>query len=49
MTAVFVALLAVNILKGGGAFDSPVGIECGSVAFWATSVFSFLYLIAVSL
>lgn len=49
MTAVFVVLLTVNLLKGGGAFDSPVGIECGSFAFWATSVLSFLYLIAVSL
>lgn len=49
MTAVFLALLAVNMLKGGGAFDSPVGIECGSSAFWATSGVSFVYLIAVSL
>lgn len=49
MSAVFVALLTVNLLKGGGAFDSPVGIECGSFAFWATSVLSFVYLIAVSL
>lgn len=49
MTAVFVVLLTVNLLKGGGAFDSPVGIECGSFAFWATSVLSFVYLIAVSL
>eukprot|EP00752_Nemacystus_decipiens_P012021 g10656.t1 len=48
MTAVFVVLLTVNLLKGGGAFDSPVGIECGSFAFWATSILSFLYLIAVS-
>lgn len=49
MIVVFVALLTVNLLKGGGAFDSPVGIECGSFAFWATSVLSFLYLVAVSL
>eukprot|EP00903_Cladosiphon_okamuranus_P007707 g7469.t1 len=48
MTAVFVVLLTVNLLKGGGAFASPVGIECGSFAFWATSIMSFLYLIAVS-
>lgn len=49
MTAVFVVLLTINLLKGGGAFDSPVGIECGSFAFWATSILSFGYLIAVSL
>ncbi|CAN0127119.1 unnamed protein product [Pylaiella littoralis] len=48
MTAVFVVLLCVNVLKGGGAFESPVGIGCGSFAFWATSVLSFFYLLAVS-
>ncbi|CBN75629.1 conserved unknown protein [Ectocarpus siliculosus] len=49
MTAVFVVLLTVNLLKGGGAFDSPVGIVCGSFSFWATSVLSFVYLVGVSL
>ncbi|CAM9577491.1 unnamed protein product [Scytosiphon promiscuus] len=49
MSAVFLVLLSVNLLKGGGAFDSPVGIECGSFAFWATSVLSFVYLLVVSL
>ncbi|CAN0084043.1 unnamed protein product [Ectocarpus sp. 12 AP-2014] len=42
-------LLTVNLLKGGGAFDSPVGIVCGSFAFWVTSVLSFVYLVGVSL
>ena len=49
MTGVFIVLLSVNMLKGGGAFESPVGIECGSLAFWATSVLSLVYLFAVSL
>ncbi|CAN0495400.1 unnamed protein product [Hapterophycus canaliculatus] len=49
MSAVFLVLLTVNLLKGGGAFKSPVGIECGSFAFWATSILSFVYLLLVSL
>lgn len=34
MVALFVVVLLLNVLKGGGAFPSPLGIECGSVAFW---------------
>ena len=49
MTGVFVVLLLVNMLKGGGAFESPVGIVCGSIAFWVTSFMSLAYLLAVSL
>lgn len=49
MTLVFSILLVVNLLKGGGAFESPLGIKCGSFSFWAVSVLSFVYLLAVSL
>mmetsp|Transcript_9936 Transcript_9936/g.17645 ORF Transcript_9936/g.17645 Transcript_9936/m.17645 type:complete len:420 (-) Transcript_9936:18-1277(-) len=30
----FVVVIILNILKGGGAFPSPLGIECGSISFW---------------
>jgi len=34
LVAMFVVVLAINILKGGGAFPSPIGIQCGSPSFW---------------
>jgi len=34
IVSLFLFVLLVNILKGGGAFSSPVGIECGSFSFW---------------
>eukprot|EP00904_Undaria_pinnatifida_P001642 jgi/Undpi1/11479/HiC_scaffold_30.g13776.m1 len=49
MTGVFIVLLSVNMLKGGGAFESPVGIVCGSFSFWMTTVLSLVYLVVVSL
>lgn len=49
LTGVFVVVLAVNLLKGGGAFTSPLGIECGSYAFWGATVFIFVWVLAVSL
>jgi uncharacterized membrane protein YfcA len=34
IVAMFVVVLAMNILKGGASFASPLGIECGTVSFW---------------
>jgi len=34
LVATFVVVLAINLLKGGGAFPSPIGIKCGSQSFW---------------
>ena len=34
ITALFMFVLMVNLLKGGGAFQSPLGIRCGSTEFW---------------
>ncbi|CAM9639347.1 unnamed protein product [Phaeothamnion confervicola] len=48
LTGVFVVVLAVNLLKGGGAFPSPFGIRCGSVAFWMATSFIFLWVVYVS-
>jgi len=49
LTGMFVVIIAANLLKGGGAFESPLGIECGTFAFWAMTSFIFLWVIAVSL
>ena len=34
IVGLFLFVLIINILKGGGAFPSPLGIECGSLSFW---------------
>ena len=34
LTSFFVVTLALNLLKGGGGFASPLGVTCGSGAFW---------------
>ena len=33
----FVVVLFLNLMKGGGAFPSPVGIKCGSNLFWTAN------------
>ncbi|CAM9756197.1 unnamed protein product, partial [Choristocarpus tenellus] len=48
LTGVFIIVLAVNLLKGGGAFPSPLGIKCGSYAFWGSTVFIFIWVLLVS-
>lgn len=34
LVGLFVVVLTMNLLKGGGAFPSPIGIKCGSQEFW---------------
>jgi uncharacterized membrane protein YfcA len=34
LIGLFVVILAINLLKGGGAFPSPIGIKCGTSSFW---------------
>jgi uncharacterized membrane protein YfcA len=45
----FLVVLLVNILKGSGAFPSPLGIECGSLSFWLTEASLALGIVVVSL
>jgi len=45
----FVFVLAVNFLKGGGAFPSPVGITCGSPSFWVAHAVLLLWIIGAAL
>jgi hypothetical protein len=34
LVGLFVIILGINLLKGGGAFPSPIGIKCGTTSFW---------------
>jgi len=46
--SLFLFVLLVNILKGGGAFPSPLGIECGSLSFWIAEAAIALVICVVS-
>ena len=37
LAVTFAVVLVVNLLKGGGAFKSPLGIRCGSPSFWTAN------------
>jgi len=34
LTACFVGTCVLTVLRGGGSFASPLGLECGSAGFW---------------
>jgi hypothetical protein len=46
LLAKFAVLIFLNITLGGGAFRSPWGIQCGSVAFWVVHVIMVAFLIS---
>ncbi|CAB9522502.1 Sulfite exporter TauE/SafE family protein [Seminavis robusta] len=48
LVAVFVVVLAINLLKGGGAFPSPIGIKCGSTSFWLANGIMLGWIIVIS-
>ena len=45
----FVVIIFVNLMKGGGAFPSPLGIRCGSPSFWISNAVMLGWIIAVSM
>jgi len=49
LVCMFVVVLAINLLKGGGAFPSPVGIKCGSTAFWLANGIMLGWIVMISL
>ena len=49
LVCLFVVVLAINLLKGGGAFPSPIGIKCGSGAFWIANGVMLGWIIMISL
>jgi uncharacterized membrane protein YfcA len=46
LCSMFSVLIFLNIMVGGGAFQSPWGIVCGSVAFWVVEVIMGAFLVA---
>ena len=40
--------MAINLAKGGGAFPSPLGIECGTFSYWCATVLMFASLLSIS-
>ena len=37
LVSMFIVVLFINVMKGGGAFRSPLGIRCGSNSFWVAN------------
>lgn len=46
MLAKFAIIMFLNITLGGGAFRSPWGILCGSVAYWVVQIIMVAFLMA---
>ncbi|KAL3758600.1 hypothetical protein ACHAWU_008354 [Discostella pseudostelligera] len=44
----FSVVLIINILKGGGGFQSPVGISCGSSSFWCAQGLILVWIFFIS-
>ena len=48
LISLFVVVLVINLLKGGGAFQSPLGIKCGSTSFWLANAAMLGWIIYIS-
>ncbi len=48
IVGMFLIILVFNVLKGGGSFPSPLGIKCGSTAFWIAQLFLLACTVSVS-
>ena len=48
LVTMFVVVLFVNVMKGGGAFTSPLGIKCGSMSFWLANLIMLGWIFAVT-
>eukprot|EP00550_Attheya_septentrionalis_P004493 CAMPEP_0198283952 /NCGR_PEP_ID=MMETSP1449-20131203/3532_1 /TAXON_ID=420275 /ORGANISM="Attheya septentrionalis, Strain CCMP2084" /LENGTH=513 /DNA_ID=CAMNT_0043980857 /DNA_START=181 /DNA_END=1722 /DNA_ORIENTATION=+ len=44
-----VTVITINVMKGGGAFESPLGIECGSWSFYAAEAIMLGIILSISL
>ena len=44
----FAVVLFINLMKGGGAFHSPLGIRCGSSSFWIANGIMIGWILLVS-
>ena len=48
LVVTFAFILVINLLKGGGAFKSPLGIRCGSPSFWTANGIMIVWILLVS-
>jgi uncharacterized membrane protein YfcA len=48
LMTLFVVVLTINMLKGGGAFKSPLGIVCGSTGFWMANIIMIVWIVLIS-
>ena len=48
IVSMFLVVLLINILKGGGGFESPLGIACGSALFWLAQCSLLVWIVFVS-
>ena len=48
IVSMFGLVLLINILKGGGGFHSPLGIECGSTYFWLAQGLLLVWILFIS-
>ncbi|GAX10417.1 hypothetical protein FisN_21Lh114 [Fistulifera solaris] len=49
LVVMFIVVLIINASKGGGAFKSPLGITCGSSAFWMSNFLLLAWILAISI
>ncbi len=49
LVVTFVVILFINLMKGGGAFPSPLGIRCGSPSFWISNGVMLWWILLVSI
>ncbi len=49
LVIMFVVVLFINLMKGGGAFPSPLGIKCGSTSFWTANFVMIAWIVMISL
>ena len=49
LVVMFIVVLTMNLLKGGGAFPSPLGIKCGSKSFWIANGLILGWIVTISL
>jgi len=48
LVVMFLVVLFMNLMKGGGGFSSPLGIQCGSVLFWVANALMLGWILLVS-
>ena len=48
LLGMFFLIVSINVAKGGGAYPSPLGIECGSSSFWVATMIMFISLVCIS-